>query len=392
MMHKFLFFICCLFITFNVHASNLVLEYFDGTYHEETDLASAHYGEVTGVSNINYVWDVLEKQMIVTQDEWFSDGNGGEFLGANKDIFYHSGLSVSNIKELFPWDDWQIISDYFIEEASNELTIDSLFDYAKTISKTSIISNSINSRLKTVNNDSNFSFWGDFFYDDIREHKTDGYNSDAFGFVIAGDKVINNHFIFGFGVYADISNLEISFINDLGRSYDFFFYNQYKNKRFYINWMFDYGKNYFGESTFKNYLLRLFAGYNISDSFATKAGVKYIYIPKYTYKYDDFYLFDSEHSDITTFIYGIEYLSNILCFDIVFDANVMIDLNKDFGSFNSLFLEKYIDRDNSNPFGFSGNVQLIGHVSDIDISISYELETSSLFTSHAVKLGLKKAL
>lgn len=78
-------------------ADNFMLTAYDSNFYSETLPAGAPAGTLTGVSDIYYYYDPVNKTLGVTQTEWIADGAGGEYPAPYDSTYYYTNVTFDNM-------------------------------------------------------------------------------------------------------------------------------------------------------------------------------------------------------------------------------------------------------------------------------------------------------
>ena len=392
----FLFF---MFMSAPLYASSLVLNYYDDTFYPEGDMATAGMGELVGISDIYYSWNLLNGTMTVTQAEWIADGSGGMVKAPYESRFSYHNLTPENLDGFLPYDDWACVAESFKNQLSGlepESTNYSKFDVINALSSNNTIINSVQNRLNT----SGGSIWAQTVYNNLKELENGGYSSSSMGLVFGADGKVSDSVKVGAGVYIDESKLSFNESDADVSNYIGVVYGQYRKNAFFINGIVNYGVSEYNELNAENkidgYNANLSVGYNITSGLVAEVGARYTHVNPYDYKYSDNYYIKTEQSDYVTINPGIRYSKSISIFNLSANLNASYLAYNDIGDRTEVLFDTYeikvIRGEEQNKFGIEGGVNLGINLGVVYANLGYDYIRNVYYTDSSVKLSLRTAL
>lgn len=88
---------CILLCVMPTWANGIILKAYDNTFYSEKDPSIASAGDLTGISDIYYYYDPVNKTLVVKQTEWLSDGAGGEYMAPYDSTFHYTDVTFDNM-------------------------------------------------------------------------------------------------------------------------------------------------------------------------------------------------------------------------------------------------------------------------------------------------------
>jgi len=70
---------------------------YDSTFYSKKEPSCAAAGELTGISDIYYYYDPIDRTLVVKQTEWIGDGAGGEYNAPYASTFYYTDVTFDNM-------------------------------------------------------------------------------------------------------------------------------------------------------------------------------------------------------------------------------------------------------------------------------------------------------
>ncbi len=392
----FLFF---MFMSAPLYASSLVLTYNGNTYFPQEDLATAPIGNLVGISDINYTWDLVSGKLTSSQTEWISDGMGGQNKAAYEANFDWGKLTPDKLDSFLPYEGWPDAAESFRNQLSGlepKSTNYSKFDVINALSSNNTIINSVQNRLNT----SGGSIWAQTVYNNLKELENSGYSSSSMGLVFGADGKVSDSVKVGAGVYIDESKLSFNESDADVSNYIGVVYGQYRKNAFFINGIVNYGVSEYNELNAENkidgYNANLSVGYNITSGLVAEVGARYTHVNPYDYKYSDNYHIKTEQSDYVTINPGIRYSKSISIFNLSANLNASYLAYNDIGDRTEVLFDTYeikvIRGEEQNKFGIEGGVNLGINLGVVYANLGYDYIRNVYYTDSSVKLSLRTAL
>lgn len=392
----FLFFI---FMSVPALASSFILNYYDDAFYPQGDVVTAGMGELVGISDIYYSWNLLNETMTVTQAEWIADGSGGMVKAPYESRFSYHNLTPENLDGFLPYDDWTGVAESFRNQLSGlepESTNYSKFDVINALSSNNTIINSVQNRLNT----SGGSIWAQTVYNNLKELEVNGYSSSSVGLVFGADGNVSDSVKVGAGFYIDESKLSFNDSDADVSNYIGVVYGQYRKNAFFINGIVNYGVSEYNELNAENkidgYNANLSVGYNITSGLVAEVGARYIHVNPYDYEYSDNYHIKTEQSDYVTINPGIRYSKSISVFNLSANLNATYLAYNDIGDRTEVLFDTYeikvIRGEEQNKFGIEGGINLGINLGVVYANLGYDYIRNVYYTDSSVKLSLRTAL
>lgn len=143
-------------------ADNFVWTYVDTSYHEYADIATAPAGQLVGISDISYKYDLNNRQLVIHQTEWLSDGNGHDYEAPYDSTIRYS-LDIADLPTTFPYDEnITAVLNSFRQQARydvnvaktnliNKLNINNIDSNSSTVITNQIVDNIFNDNNMSAN-------------------------------------------------------------------------------------------------------------------------------------------------------------------------------------------------------------------------------------------------
>ena len=96
-----------IFLFGTAFADTLTLVAYDPTYYkiiEDLGTTIGSAGLLTGVSDIYYYYEPFTWHLTLKQQEWLSDGYGGEVAADYESVFHYTGVTFDNMAKMFEED------------------------------------------------------------------------------------------------------------------------------------------------------------------------------------------------------------------------------------------------------------------------------------------------
>ena len=390
----------CLFMFMSApaFASSFILNYYDNTFYPEGDAATAGMGELVGISDIYYSWNLLNGTLTSTQTEWIADGNGGMVKAPYDSSFSYPNLTPENLDSFLSYPEWSGAAESFKNQLSGlepKNTNYSKFDVINALSTNNMINNSVQNRLNT----SSGSIWVQTVYNNLKELENNGFSSSSIGLVLGADGRISDSFKIGAGVYVDGSEFSIDDSDIDVANYTGVVYGQYRKDAFYINGIFNYGISEYKELNDKNtidgYSANLYVGYNITSGLVAEIGTHYTHVNPYDYKYSDNYHIKTEQSDYVTINPGIRYSKSIGIFNLSANLSASYLAYNDIGDRTEYLFDTYefkvVRGEDKDKFGIEGGVNLGANLGVLYVNLGYDYVRSIYYSDSSFKLSARSA-
>lgn len=386
------------FFTAPALASSFVLNYHDNNYYPEAGLATSGIGELAGISDINYTWNLLSGKLTPSQTEWISDGMGGQNKAGYEANFDWGILTPEELDDFLPYEYWTAAAESFKNQLLGlepKNTNYSKFDVINAISVNNMINNSVQNRL----NSSTGSFWFQTVYNNLKELKTGGSSSNSVGVVFGADGKISDSLKLGAGVYIDGSEFSVDDSDIDVTNYTGVVYGQYRKNAFYINGIFNYGVSEYKELNQENkidgYGANLYVGYNLTRNLVAEVGAHYTHLNPYEYKYSDTYRIKTEQSDYVTINPGVRYSKNINIFNLSANLNASYLVYNDIGDRTEYLFDIYqinvLRGEEENKFGLEAGINLGVNLGVVYANLGYDYIRSIYYSDSNIKFSLRSS-
>lgn len=428
---KRIFIFCACLFSIDVFASSPVFMVYDDTFYREYEPEFASPGDLTGISDIYYTYNLDAKTMVVQQTEWLGDGAGGEYQAPYDSVFHYHDISLDD----FVWDN--IATDWWYE---NKIEIsDRTFNDLKTavgeyysvlLSDADTTPNVIQTIPQIIANDIQGQI-DDFIKNYVIRHrpyvasaytknifnlqqnqltdrmtqKSDGvwtnvaYNyaqqkhydwkADTLFFVVGADKNIASNAKIGFSYAFADSDVVTGNANGFNNSHNFYIYGQYLIDNLYANIIGNYGISWYKPDDrrghVQNYGVGLNVGLYMPHNFITQVGVRYLGIMPDTYTDKYGMAISPNNINMWTLAPGIKYVIDTDAFKIHLYADVLYDINKQHEVMTIKFTgynRREISLEAPGRVAISPRVLVEKVFGRFNIGAEYGLELRSGFQSH----------
>lgn len=362
-------------------ASDLVLTHFDGTYHAETS------GNLVGISNILYQYDVLDHTFTITQTEHILDDTGNEYTMQTRPVATRK-ISLENLAIANDAGDWPEIATILYNQLNDKEISDSksVYDVVNARRVNSTVADAAHGRLMAPQSTS--ALWAMPIYSMTAESGTGNFDSSAIGVMVGTDKKFNDYFKFGLGLYLDKTDAKLNDYDFSIQNQSVFAYGQAKYKKLYFNTALIYSDGEYSDMsqdfTVKSYSADLYAGYTFLNMISPEIGIKYTYIDSYDREYDAKYKTSVDASDYLTLNLGLRFHKNINKFNISTKIAGTYDVISNTGVRN-INLPTYVGAvspDDLGKLGLNGEIILGYNVNNWILSAGYDIQYQDFYINH----------
>ncbi|MBQ6736604.1 MAG: autotransporter outer membrane beta-barrel domain-containing protein [Alphaproteobacteria bacterium] len=395
-----------IFLFGTAFADTLTLVAYDPTYYkiiEDLGTTIGSAGLLTGVSDIYYYYEPFTWHLTLKQQEWLSDGYGGEVAADYESVFHYTGVTFDNMAKMFEEDTigvenlrkqvFELLIDPQLAINIPHAKIINSVKYVLTQQNTNIMNTTFNrihpkGRNGGDGGHDSLGLWGQTLYNYSKRSGNNGFSGNTFGIVLGADGQITDSLIIGLGYNynsTDISNTDIN--NNI-----LFFYGKYQLINLFINTMLGYNQGYYEYDNAKDkshgYFGVLSLGYNTDFDITPSIAVRYMSnkistTSKYINKYD---------TNLMTFVSGILYnyskdgLSLNAHIDLTYDIikpeqNIIINIPElDY---------TFVVADNNAPMGLETGFNINLPIKFAKLMIGYDLGIRSRYISHTGMIRLR---
>lgn len=397
-----------------VLADELILTAHDKTFYSEMEPEFAKPGQLTGISDIYYYYDPINKIMTATQTEWIADGTGGEYEAPYESTFHYADVTFDNMCQMLPH--CGPIEKRIIHELKTQMA-DYIFKSTDYVENRLILLNDTQRNLyerniqnvfdilnqpdiaKEYDNRLQPAVWtnvqfGHWQRSGIRKHTADAFSANA-GLL---RKDIMHMTLGGLGynytnAFAKTNNQSLD-IN----SHNIFIYGQYKPGNLYINGIlgqvitdYDDVKSSLKIANAYTFYSEVDMGYSFSYDISPEIGLRY----SNTWgKFNDELIDDWKNNRLTTFVLRARYKHPLPDVPVsvgtyiggtydIWQSDTNVNINIADENFNANI------RDKSMPLGIEAGIGLLFALSNINVGINYNITKRTDFISHNGKLYVK---